>query len=787
MRVPAVGAPASGQKHPHSPDADALRAEARRLMEQAGTPADFTVARDVLLRALALDPLDREGKTRHLLGLASFHLQDWAEAERHLVASLWSAKNPMASALLERAQTNRKTGIERAVDPLPDLRPDELRRPPACAIRAPETSAEEPPLQRRGSSVVRLAHAVFSRTLGLLTEGAVRVVYALRKRSPTFAFESWDRLCTPLGLLELGGRRRDLNGDKLQSTYGGSLVGHQQPGQRRPPWTERFRTATGAWTTDDPMEGAAGTEIQRSGSPLKDRESRLHDPGLPSPREVSRLILAPHANRPRQEVPFLNLLTIAWIQAQVHDWASHRPSPVPGTEKLGLGADDPLRSRYGIGTLHVPLSPPNPTRDARPLTYLNEVTHWWDASHIYGSDQDTQDRLRCGPDGELRIESDLLPLNRATDIEDTGFTRNWWIGLDLMHTLFVKHHNSICRQLRQEHKHWTSDEVFHTARLINAAIMAKIQTVEWTPAVLPNSKVVTGMATNWWGLIETWRRPFHRRRLNRRWEPRHHVLGGIAAGARENYGKPYGLTEEFAEVYRLHAGMPDEIRMPGQVIPTDATRGTAARAMVREFGMATLLNSFGHQHMPALVNNNYPAFMCEMSVPGQPVIDIGTIDILRARERGVPPYNAFRRMLGLKPIERFDDLGCSAETVQALEKLYGKGEKGVNSLDLLAGTSCELWRPENFGFGETLFTIFIQMASRRLHADPFYTAKFNSRYYTEAGMALIEKATFKSVLLEHYPQLARAGLDNVENAFEPWGTSAKERPEEHPLARIETY
>jgi hypothetical protein len=54
-------------------------------------------------------------------------------------------------------------------------------------------------------------------------------------------------------------------------------------------------------------------------------------------------------------------------------------------------------------------------------------------------------------------------------------------------------------------------------------------------------------------------------------------------------------------------------------------------------------------------------------------------------------------------------------------------------------------------------------------------------------MALIEKATFKGVLLEHYPQLAQAGLCNVENAFEPWGTTPKERPEEHPLARIEAY
>src|SRR5439155_18823607 len=142
----------------------------------------------------------------------------------------------------------------------------------------------------------------------------------------------------------------------------------------------------------------------------------------------------------------------------------------------------------------------NPMDAARP--YLSEVTHWWDASHIYGSDQETQDRLRQGPDGrflaggKMRIEAgDLLPLHPKTGIEDTGFTRNWWVGLDLIHTLFVKHHNYICDELvkeRSENPRWTSDELFQTARLVTCAIIAKTHTVEWTPAVLPNSKLDFG-------------------------------------------------------------------------------------------------------------------------------------------------------------------------------------------------------------------------------------------------------------------------------------------------------
>jgi hypothetical protein len=732
----------------------------------------------------------------YALALACFHEQDWTGAQEHLEASPATARDPLAQALLARVKANLKTGIGQEVDPLPVLNPEELRRPAARSIREPKLSGEAFPPERKRDRLGRLLHRAYSRVSGFFANASVLVAWIFRDRKALYDFESWDKRRPLRGLLEIGGRRHDLIGKRLHAEHPGELVGAQPPGQCRPPWTERFRTATGAWTTDDPMEGAAGTEIQRSGSPLSKRRDWHAEAGFPSPREVSRWLLAPLAKRARQEAPFLNLLTIAWIQAQLHDWVSHPPARGAEMHKVELAPDDPLRSRYGIDALHVPRSAVNPCSDAKPLTYLSEVTHWWDASHLYGSDQETLDRLRACSDGKLRIDGELLPVHPKTGIEDTGFARNWWIGLDLIHTLFVQHHNYICDRLiaGEPQRKWSSDELFHTARLINAAIMAKIHSVEWTPAVLPNAKTTIGMSTNWWGMLQTLFRRVRRRKTLCWWEPRHPVLGGIVGGACDNHGKPYAMTEEFTEVYRLHAGIPDEVRLkplgaapPPPPVPTEETRGTAAHGMVDKHGMAMLLNSFGHQHMPALVNNNYPAFMCDMSVHGQPVIDIGTIDIFRARERGVPPYNAFRCMLGLNPISRFEDLGCSAETVEVLERLYGPGPQGVEKLDLLAGTSCELWRPENFGFGETMFTLFIQMASRRLEADPFYTEKFNERYYTKTGMALIEGATFKGVLLQHYPQLEEAGLRNVENAFEPWGTTAREHPEEHPLAAIVEY
>ena len=53
--------------------------------------------------------------------------------------------------------------------------------------------------------------------------------------------------------------------------------------------------------------------------------------------------------------------------------------------------------------------------------------------------------------------------------------------------------------------------------------------------------------------------------------------------------------------------------------------------------MTDLLYSFGNLRPGALVLHNYPSFMQEPSIPGNPVFDMGAVDILRARESAAFP------------------------------------------------------------------------------------------------------------------------------------------------------
>jgi hypothetical protein len=119
--------------------------------------------------------------------------------------------------------------------------------------------------------------------------------------------------------------------------------------------------------------------------------------------------------------------------------------------------------------------------------------------------------------------------------------------------------------------------------------------------------------------------------------------------------------------------------------------------------------------------------------------------------------------------------------VAKLKQVYGPNPADVEQLDLMIGTLAEGHRPAKFGFGETMFQIFILNATRRLQADRFYTDCFTEEYYSAEGMRWIDQATFKSVLLRHHPELADTGLANIRNAFEPWDSGPVLDPGRHPL------
>ncbi len=249
-------------------------------------------------------------------------------------------------------------------------------------------------------------------------------------------------------------------------------------------------------------------------------------------------------------------------------------------------------------------------------------TAWWDCSQIYGSSEAVTSTLRnMHDDGKLLLTKDgreqFLPRD-ADGNPLTGFNNNWWIGMEMLHTLFAKEHNAICDMVRRAHPDWSGDQVFDKARLINCALMAKIHTVEWTPAILAHPALKIGMNANWWGLAGE-----SLTKMLGRISKTSEVISGIPGSGVNNFGAPYSLTEEFVSVYRMHSLIPDTIAFfkaaNGEhqtTIPVEDTLfKDAQRPLDDGLSFADTFYSFGINYPGAITNSNYPSFLRNLTTP----------------------------------------------------------------------------------------------------------------------------------------------------------------------------
>ncbi|MFZ1411815.1 MAG: peroxidase family protein [Micropruina sp.] len=582
-----------------------------------------------------------------------------------------------------------------------------------------------------------------------------RVATAIDHRVP------WYRLPTFPGILMLIAMRARLRQENLHDTGPISDVVPEIPetvGDRH----LTARTVTGHYNSlEEPMMGSVGCRFGRNvpiESTWPETDSHLMSP---NPRVVSRKLLTREVFQPATT---LNVLAAAWLQFEVHDWFSHPKPDWETCHHVNLSQGDDWHEN----PMRLPRSLPDPSwsdSTKTPTTWVTEDSHWWDGSQIYGSTHGMAEALRAHEDGKLILDADGLPpkeLDASLDV--TGTAGNFWVGLGLLHSLFMKEHNAICDMLRRNHAGWGDDQLYDKARLINAALMAKIHTVEWTPGIIAHPTTVRGMRTAWYGLVgEKARRKYGRIGSGE-------LLSGIPGSKKKLFGVPYSLTEEFGAVYRMHPLLPDDYTF--RSVTDDALLAdhtfqelnlTHARERAGEYGMANSLYSFGIAHPGAITLHNYPRFLQRLERPDGTILDLGALDVLRIRERGVARYNDFRRNLHMRPVASFEELTPNPAWQAELREVY---DNDLENVDLMIGLYAEQ-PPPGFGFSDTAFRVFALMAPRRLNSDRFLTDDYRPEVYTAEGLQWIDDSTMTSVLLRHHPTLEPA-LRNVGNAFAPW-------------------
>jgi hypothetical protein len=549
------------------------------------------------------------------------------------------------------------------------------------------------------------------------------------------------------------------------------------------------RSADGSYNDlASPWMGMAGARFGRN-MPL-DRTFGEVPPGLyePNPRRVSNELLA---RRDFVPVPHLNVMVAAWLQFMVHDWLSHGVSDTddpPHALPLPPGDDWP---RSPMTVLRSRADQPLSTDQGLPATYTNVESHWWDASQIYGSSLARQRLVRTDPqtgelcpdgkigltpDGHLPTEGDVTESADAEGarfpaLELAGVNGNWWIGLSAMHTLFAREHNAVIDRLKADFPAASGEWLFQKARLVVSALLAKIHTTEWTPALMNSPEGRFVMRANWWGVLgEHYERGYGRLSDTE-------VVSGIMGSPTNQHAAPYAMTEEFVACYRMHPLMPDVFsfrshRDDKEMLSVPLLR--AAHGNVQKIHAQVpfedLIYSLATSHPGALVLHNYPNQL--RKIPEKPAegiyTDLAAVDILRDRERGVPRYCEFRRQLGMPAPKNFEGLTTDPQWRAEIKAVYPR----VEDVDLLVGTLAESkaspnGTPPGFGFSDTVFRVFILMASRRLKSDRFFTSDFTPATYTQAGWDWIEANSFRTVLTRHCPALAPL-FENARNVFFPW-------------------
>jgi hypothetical protein len=570
----------------------------------------------------------------------------------------------------------------------------------------------------------------------------------------------WDRLPVPLGLVTLVGLRDVLRKRNLYDTNDVPAV-NLPPVAPATPEVRTTRTVDGTHNDlDEPRMGMAGFRFGRN-VPI---DRTYTDPPSefmrPSPREVSRALLTRDQLIPATSA---NALVATWLQFMIKDWFSHGSSPTDHPWEIPLTEDDPWPDRP-MRIMRTRPDPTAPTGEQRRPTHASTSTHWWDLSQIYGTSAQAEQFVRAGTDGKLRVDPDGLPPLPDDPAADPRLMPGFWTGLLMMQTLFTLEHNAICDRLRAEYPQWSDDEIFQRARLINAALVAKIHTVEWTPAVIAHPATKIAMRANWFGLAgERVHKLFGRLSGSE-------VVSGIPGSQTEYYGVPFSLTEEFVAVYRMHPLVPDDYSLRSSATDQEMMQATLrdlaganALEVARKMGVADLLYSFGTQHPGLVTLHNFPRYLQEFQRPDGHLQDLAATDILRSRELGVPRYNEFRRLLHLAPAKDFDDLTDNPAWAREIEHVY---HGDIEQVDLMVGAFAER-RPTGFAFSDTAFRIFILMASRRLNSDRFFTTDYTPAIYTQAGMDWINDNSMTTVLLRHYPQL-RPAIGALPNAFQPW-------------------
>ncbi|KAF8363235.1 hypothetical protein PRIPAC_90158 [Pristionchus pacificus] len=492
---------------------------------------------------------------------------------------------------------------------------------------------------------------------------------------------------------------------------------------------------------------------------------------LPSPRVISNEV---HFDVPDEHERYSHMLQ-QFGQFIDHEMTHAPTSRGPGNEVLNCSRCD---SHTAISSECLPVAVPindpffppyvGEERKCLPLTrslpgqlalgsrnQINQITAFIDGSVVYGSTLCEAKALRLFREGKMNYSSlgdynpETLPQSPSPEECESfpaapcflaGDARNSLHPLLIvLHTAFLREHNRIAVKLGELNTHWDDERIYQETRRIISAMLAHINYNEYLPKVLGLSYMTkydlipksTGYFKGYDPTCDaSISQPFATaayrfghsliRRFLHRLTPSYH-----------NQTSPVDLAHTFngvASIYDGEGGSTDSLLM-GMI---------GSRAMAMDSFASSAVRNF-------LFSRNGLA---------RSGMDLISINILRAREHGVQPYNDF----SLGRARSFHDLANEMQprAIENLQRIY----EDVDDVDLFTGILSER-APRGALIGPTGLCLVAEQFARTKKCDRFfYENGAQAGSFTTDQLSEIRKVTFSSLFCSSSRILKRIQPDS---------------------------
>lgn len=512
--------------------------------------------------------------------------------------------------------------------------------------------------------------------------------------------------------------------------------------------SNEFRTITGEGNNlEHPQLGSSATELIR----LFDLfyEDGFNSPRvtsstgniLPNPRTISNTVVA----QAELVTNYLNATDWLWQWGQFidHDLTLNEggpssppedfiPIPVPQED-----SNDPF-VQNGITELPFIRSAAEETGTdlSNPRQQTNQLTHFIDASSVYGSTTEVAQALR-DPDGGGRLltqiklvnndREELLPFQSQTPVPAAnplglspnetfvaGDVRvNEQIGLTAVHTLFVREHNRIAREIearlaagdveivdRFNQSELSEDDfIYESTRMVIAAQIQLITYNEFLPLLVgPQFHPVDNVLGDGFGIAPfTGYRPEINPSVSSEFANAAYRLGHTLLSPEIQRFDQNGFNGTFLEEAFFNTN---------QIYDPDKDEGLGVDSIYAGLALQ------GAQEFDNQIVDGMRNFLFNEIRGG---LDLASVNIARGREVGLPTLNEARQLLGLAPHSSFGEISSTPGVADRLALVY----ESVDDVDLWVGGISE--DTVNGGLlGETFNLIVSDQFQRSRDGDRFF-------------------------------------------------------------------